>query len=50
VGSEGVWVKPLSDIDRLSYVQVVNMDTDQSLATGEVAPSPADAHPYKNLK
>ncbi len=38
VGPDGVWVKPLSDIDRLTYVQVVNAEIDQSLVTGDVAP------------
>ncbi len=41
VGADGVWVKPLSDIDRLTYVQVVNADMDQALATGEIASPPA---------
>lgn len=36
VGKDGVWVKPLSDIDRLSYVQVVNAHLDPTLSTGEI--------------
>jgi len=38
VGADGVWVKPISDIDRLAYVQVVNADVDQTLITGEITP------------
>ena len=38
VGADGVWVKPISDIDKLAYVQVVNADVDQTLVTGDIAP------------
>ena len=38
VSADGVWVKPLSDIDRLTHVQVVNADVDQTLITGEITP------------
>ncbi|MCK4944701.1 MAG: rod shape-determining protein MreC [Alphaproteobacteria bacterium] len=38
IGSDGVWVKPLSDIDRLTYVQIVDADANQTLATGEIVP------------
>ncbi len=37
-GADGVWVKPLSDIDRLTRVQVVNAEMDQTLLTGEITP------------
>lgn len=36
----GVWVKPLSDIDSLTHVQIVNADIDPTLSTGEVTPLP----------
>lgn len=36
IGKDGVWVKPLSDIDRLSYVQVVNANLDPTLSTGDI--------------
>ncbi len=39
VGADGVWVKPLTEIDRLTHVQVVNADVDQTLITGEVTPA-----------
>jgi rod shape-determining protein MreC len=39
VGADGVWVKPLSDIDRLTHVQVVNADVDQTLVTGDITPA-----------
>lgn len=38
VRDDGVWVKPLSDIDKLTYVQVVNADVDQTLVTGDITP------------
>ena len=41
VGADGVWVKPLSDIERLTHVQVVNADVDQTLVTGEITPPAA---------
>lgn len=37
-GNEGVWVRPLSGISGLAHVQVVNIDIDQTLATGEIIP------------
>ena len=37
--ADGVWVKPLADIDRLTHVQVVNVDIDQTLVTGEITPA-----------
>lgn len=37
-GPDGVWVQPLSDMSRLTYVQVVNADIDQPLFSGEVTP------------
>lgn len=40
-GADGVWVRPLSEIDRLVHVQVVNAEVDQTLVTGEItAPAP----------
>jgi rod shape-determining protein MreC len=38
-GGDGVWVQPLSDLDRLSRVQVINAAPDQTLITGEVTPA-----------
>ncbi len=35
-GADGVWVKLLSDISKLTYVQVVNVNIDDALANGEV--------------
>jgi rod shape-determining protein MreC len=37
IGEEGVIVTPLSDIDGLSYVQVVNAEVDPALATGDLS-------------
>jgi cell shape-determining protein MreC len=37
VGSDGIWVKPIADIDRATYVQVINADVDGSLATGDLS-------------
>jgi rod shape-determining protein MreC len=39
VGADGVWVKPISDIDTLSYVQVINADIDQTLVSGDISPA-----------
>lgn len=36
IGKDGVFIKPLADIDSLSHVQVVNTDVDQSLKTGKL--------------
>ncbi|MBI3441979.1 MAG: rod shape-determining protein MreC [Proteobacteria bacterium] len=47
-GADGVWVKPLSDINRLTYVQVVNADLDQALSDGEITPPPPSEHGNKN--
>lgn len=38
VSAEGVFVKPLADMEKLTYVQVINADADPSLATGDIAP------------
>jgi rod shape-determining protein MreC len=38
VGPRGVWVKPVADLDRATYVQVINADIDQSFVTGDIAP------------
>lgn len=38
VGKAGVFVKPLSDIDSITWVQVVNSTTDAGLTTGEITP------------
>ncbi len=35
-GADGVWVKLLSDISKLTYVQVVNVNVDDSLVKGEI--------------
>jgi rod shape-determining protein MreC len=40
-GADGVWVRLLSDIDRLAYVQVVNADIDEAMVTGEITPPAA---------
>jgi len=50
IGNDGVWVKPLSDIDRLTHVQVVNTDTDQALMTGDITLSSPGMPVYKSLK
>lgn len=49
VDADGVWVKPLSDISRLTHVQVVNADIDQTLVTGEITPEAAPSA-HKNKK
>lgn len=44
-GPQGVWVKPLSDLARLEYVQVVHAAITPALSSGDIAPvaaSPAD--------
>lgn len=41
VGADGVWVKPLTDIDGLTHVQVINADIDQSIVTGQITPQPS---------
>lgn len=37
VGDDGVWVEPLAEISKLTYVQVVNADVDQAVVTGNLA-------------
>lgn len=37
IGKDGVWVKPLSDISRIGYVQVISADIDGSLVTGDLS-------------
>jgi len=37
VGERGVWVEPLSEISKLTYVQVVNSDFDQELMTEDMS-------------
>ncbi len=39
VGPDGVFVKPLADIEKVTYVQVINAEADQGLATGEIVPA-----------
>lgn len=39
VGMHGVWVKPIADVDRAAYVQVINADVDGSLLTGDLTGS-----------
>ncbi len=39
VSAKGVWVKPLSNLNRLVYVQVVNAALNPALATGDIAPA-----------
>jgi len=46
VGADGVWVKPLSEIEKITYVQVINADVDRGLSTGEIA-APIDQHSRK---
>lgn len=41
VGQSGVLVKPLTNIEKVTYVQVINADVDQGLATGEIVPPAA---------
>jgi rod shape-determining protein MreC len=37
-GPEGAYVQPLSAVEKLAYVQVINADIDRSLVTGEITP------------
>lgn len=46
VGADGVFVKPLSEIEKITYVQVINADADRGLSTGEIS-SPVDKHSSK---
>lgn len=41
VGPEGVLVRPLTVIERVTYVQVINTSADPALATGALGPSAA---------
>ena len=51
IKSDGVWVRPLSDIDRLTHVQVVDADSDQTLVTGEISSfPPVSSFAYKNRR
>ena len=43
VGKSGVFVKPLTDIEKVTYVQIINADIDQNLVTGEIVPPAPDA-------
>lgn len=43
VGKNGVFVKPLTDIEKVTYVQVINADVDQNLVTGNITPPVSDA-------
>lgn len=36
IGKDGVFVKPLADIDQVAYVQVINADVDNSIITGDL--------------
>jgi rod shape-determining protein MreC len=38
VGPNGIYVQPLTDIDTVTYVQVVNAQIDQGLVTGDITP------------
>lgn len=38
VGPHGIWVRPIADVDRAAYVQVINAEMDESLVTGDIAP------------
>ncbi len=38
ISADGVWVRPLADIDGANYVQIINTEEDQSLITGEITP------------
>ncbi len=41
ISGDGVWVRPLGDIDGATYVQVINTAEDDSLMTGEITPAEA---------
>jgi rod shape-determining protein MreC len=40
IDAGGAWVKPLSDIEKLTHVEVVNTAQDESLITGDIASVP----------
>lgn len=37
IGADGVWVKPIANIDRVTHVQIINTGVDSSLVTGAIA-------------
>jgi len=37
VGEDGVWVEPLAEISKLTYVQVINTDANKALVTGNLS-------------
>lgn len=39
IDADGVWVKPLTDIDKLTHVQIVSTEMDPALVSGEITPS-----------
>lgn len=39
IGPKGVWVQPLTNIHKVTYVQVINTTVDRSLTTGQLAPA-----------
>lgn len=39
VGPHGIWVKPIADVERATYVQVINAGVDGSLLTGDISAS-----------
>lgn len=47
VGPGGVVVQPLTDLDKLTYVQVINAQTDPALISGEITPSASQKHPRR---
>jgi len=36
VGDDGVWVEPLTEISKLTYVQIINADINKALVTGDM--------------
>lgn len=40
--ADGVWVRPLTEIEKLTHVQVINADVDPTLVTGEITPAAPD--------
>lgn len=36
IGKDGVFVKPLADLETVTHVQVINTETDESLQTGDI--------------
>jgi len=39
VSKDGIYVQPLADIAKVTYVQVINADSDPSLQTGDITPT-----------